>query len=82
MKQKIKICFLVSSLANEGPVNVLYNIVRYMDPQTYDMAVLTLIPEKKSSRLNDFEKLPLRIIPIEGRGLFKPLNLYQKFKKV
>ena len=29
--EKKRICYLVSSLCNEGPVNVMYNIVKNID---------------------------------------------------
>ena len=81
MKKRIKVCFLVSSLGSEGPVNVLYNIIWPMDPAEFDISLITFVPEKKISRLKEFEKLPIRIIHLRGEGSFKILNLYKKFKK-
>ena len=56
-----KVCFLVSSLCNEGPVNVMYNIIQYMDFSKFKVSIITFIPEKKTTRIKDFQKYPLSI---------------------
>ena len=81
MKETLKICYLISSLANEGPVNVLYNIIYYLDPKQFDVSIITLVPEKDSSRIDDFKKLPVRIIQLKGDGVLKPVDLYRKLKQ-
>jgi glycosyltransferase involved in cell wall biosynthesis len=82
---KIKICFVVSSLANEGPVNVMYNIVKYMDSSIYSIKIVTLIPEKENSRFNDFENLGLVIIPVHekttSQSFFKRIVAFRKVIK-
>ena len=50
-----KVCFLVSSLCNEGPVNVMYNIIQYMDFSKFKVSIITFIPEKKTTRIKDFQ---------------------------
>ena len=49
--KKIRICYLVSSLANEGPVNVIYNIVKYIDFSRFEVSIVTFIPEKETTYL-------------------------------
>ena len=40
--KKIKILFLSSSLENSGPVNVLFNIIKYLDREKMDVTILSL----------------------------------------
>ena len=58
---KMHICFLVSSLCNEGPVNVMYNIIQNIDYSLFNVSIITFIPEKKNSRFREFEALPIKI---------------------
>lgn len=60
-KGKIKICFVISSLANSGPVNVLLNTVKFLDKSQFDIHIITLFEESKYSRLDDFKKLKIII---------------------
>lgn len=79
--KKIRICYLVSSLCNEGPVNVMYNIITNLDFLKFEVSIITLIPEKKNSRFADFAELPISIFGIEGNGrLFRPISLFFKLK--
>ena len=64
MNNIIRVCFVVSSLCNEGPVNVMYNIIQYMDFSKFEVSIITLIPEKKNTRIEDFRKLPVSITQI------------------
>lgn len=58
--KKIKICYAISSLC-EGPTYVLYNIVRYMDFNKFEVDIITMTPEKDTTLIDDFRALPLRI---------------------
>lgn len=75
-----KVCFIVSSLCNEGPVNVIYNIIRYMDFSLFEVFIITLIPEKKSSRLKDFKQLPIQIHQLAPKKFLKPWNMFFQLK--
>ena len=78
---RIKITYLVSSLVNEGPVNVLYNIIKHIDFKKFDVSVITLIPEKKNTRIDDFSNFPIfikQIAPIKNKNPFL-LYLHLKF---
>ncbi|MEO3404440.1 glycosyltransferase [Mucilaginibacter sp. CAU 1740] len=81
MNKKIKICYVISSLARGGPVNVLYNIVKFMDPAVYDISIITLVPENEANRVNDFKQLPVKLITVYGTGKLKPVSLYFNLKK-
>jgi glycosyltransferase involved in cell wall biosynthesis len=67
IEQPIKICFVISSLANEGPTNVMFNIVKFMDRSVFDIKIITLTEEKAHSRYIDFESLGLDIIKLTDR---------------
>lgn len=58
--KKIKVCYAISSLC-EGPTYVLYNIVRYMDFDKFEVDIITMTPEKDTTLIDDFRALPLRI---------------------
>jgi glycosyltransferase involved in cell wall biosynthesis len=62
--EKIKICYVVSSLANEGPVNVMFNIIKFIDFSTFNITIVTLVPEKEHSRMDDFMKLDIEVIQL------------------
>lgn len=74
----IKVCFLVSSLCNEGPVNVMYNIIQYMDFDRFDVSIITLIPEKANSRLDDFRRLPVSIHLLFPDRMPSPVAMFRE----
>ena len=71
-----KVCFLVSSLCNEGPVNVMYNIIQYMDFSKFKVSIITFIPEKKTTRIKDFQKYPLSIHQLAPETPLNPFALF------
>lgn len=75
-----KVCFIVSSLCNEGPVNVMYNIIQYMDFSLFEVSIITLIPEKKSSRLKDFKQLPIQIYQLTKEKFLRPWSMFFQLK--
>lgn len=75
-----KVCFIVSSLCNEGPVNVIYNIIQYMDFSIFDVSIVTLIPEKVNSRLEEFKSFPIKIYQIASENKCNLFSLYLKLK--
>lgn len=78
---KIHICYLVSSLCNEGPVNVMYNIIQYIDFSKFDVSIITLIPEKKNSRLQEFKQFPINIYQLAHNIKLSPIKLFYALKK-
>ena len=79
---KIKICYVISSLSNQGPPNVLFNILRYMDFDIFEVSIVTLVEEKKESRLQDFKSFPIRIFQLYPRGEKNPFSMYLSLRKV
>jgi len=82
---RIKICYVVSSLANEGPVNVLFNLIKFIDTSIFEVTVVTLMPEKIHSRMNDFLKLGIEVIilpeKIPSKGFVKKIVNFGKIIK-
>ena len=73
--KKIKILFLSSSLENSGPVNVLFNIIKYLDKENKKISNETLY--------NYIDALCKALIlkkvyryDIAGKGVLKTLNKY------
>lgn len=77
----IHICFLISSLANEGPTNVMYNIIKYMDREKFKISVITFIPEKSNSRLDDFKELGINIYQLAIHRRRSLLSLFESLKR-
>jgi glycosyltransferase involved in cell wall biosynthesis len=81
--KKKKICYVISSLANEGPTNVLYNIIKFIDLTIFEITIITLVPEKGHSRLDDFLKLDISIVQLVK--VVSPKNMILRivfFKKI
>lgn len=81
-KGKTKLCYLIPSLCNEGPVNVIYNILQNIDYKSFDVSIITLKPEKKNSRIGDFTSLPLHIYQLASDKRNNILVLYFKLKRL
>lgn len=71
--KKIKVCYVISSLSNQGPPNVLYNIVKYMDFSRFDVFIITMVEEQKISRIEDFKALPIKVIQMSPYKIPSPL---------
>lgn len=79
--EKIKICYLVSSLCNEGPVNVLFNTVKHIDYSRFEVSIITLIPEKKTTRIEDFYAFPIKIYQLTTKKRLSVFKLFLELKK-
>lgn len=63
--QKIKVLYIISSLRSCGPVNVLYNIIKYIDRNIFDISIVTLCKVDRDVRKNEFFLLKINIIELE-----------------
>lgn len=59
----MKVCYIITTTTNSGPVNVLYNqLVNYQQISDFKPTIITLKPDDVSkSRYNQFEKLGIEI---------------------
>ena len=79
---KINVCYIISSLSNEGPTNVLYNIIKYMDFNRFRVSLVTMVPEKENSRWEDFQRLDIRIVPLSSEKVLNPIAMFMRLRKV
>ena len=67
--QKIKILYLISALKKCGPISVLYNIIRGLDPKTYEIFVLSLSEREAGPIHNQFKELQIEFISLNETEL-------------
>jgi glycosyltransferase involved in cell wall biosynthesis len=79
--REIKVCYVISSLANQGPPNVLYNIIKYMDFSRFDISIVTMVPEPEISRLEEFKEFPMNIVQMSPDKIQNPLSMYLTLRK-
>lgn len=79
--KKIRLCYVISSLSNQGPPNVLYNIIRYMDFDRFDVSIVTMVPEQKISRLEDFKALPIKVVQMSPDKFLNPVAMFLTLRK-
>lgn len=53
--EKKKILYIVSTLKKSGPINIVKNIIRYLDRDSFEPIILTLSKEPKNSDKDFFE---------------------------
>ncbi|QZY55341.1 glycosyltransferase family 4 protein [Crassaminicella profunda] len=61
MITKKKILYVISRLYRGGPGNQLYGIVKNIDRSKYDVEILTLFDEKTDSKLDEFNKINIKV---------------------
>lgn len=59
---RIKIAFLISYLPKQGPVQVIYDIVSNIDFDRFEVYIITLKKENKTSLVEKFAELPVKIL--------------------
>lgn len=62
MVKQIKVIYIISSLSNTGPTNILYSIINGLDREKFIPLIFTLKPEMDNSRFNEFEALDAKIV--------------------
>lgn len=80
-QNKIKIAYIISSLAKQGPVQVLLDIVSNIDYTLFDVKIMTLKKESKNSLKKKFEELPLEIVPLMFENKYNNLSVYFKISR-
>jgi len=72
----IKILYVISTLANTGPVNQLYNLVKNIDKNKFKIEILTLSKEGTNSRIKEFTNIDIEIHSINIPH--KKIHFYKK----
>lgn len=75
-----RILFITSTFEKGGLTNVVYDLIRNIDKSLFDISVLTLSPEPKKSRLDDFEKI--QNIKILSLGLSRIYGMLKGKSKI
>ena len=79
--KKIKVCYVISSLSNQGPPNVLYNIIKYMDFSKFEVSIITMVQEQKISRIDEFRALPIKVVQMSPDKTQSPIAMFKTLKK-
>ena len=58
---KIHVTYIVSSLGVSGPTTQLYNLIRYLDRNIFNVSLITLSSETENSEWPSFEKLGIAL---------------------
>lgn len=70
----IEVLYVVSNLKSSGPINILINIIKYLDREKFRPRILKLSNETKGSAENDFLKLNVKI---DSLGLTRIQSIYK-----
>jgi len=69
----IRTLYIVSTLRQCGPINLLYNLIKYLDRSIFKPLLITLSPEPAYSRWQDFKELGVELYTLgisRLKGLF------------
>lgn len=78
---KVKLLYVVSTLARSGPTNQLLNIIRNLDKELFKPTVITLSPEPKDSLKHKYDEQCIDIYSLgmsRIQGFFKSKELLKK----
>lgn len=79
----MKVVYIISSLKRTGPVNVLHNIIKYLDKSKIEPIIITLSPEpEEGSRIADFKEMGIKIHSLELSRLKGYFFAPAKIKKI
>lgn len=81
MCNKMKICYAISSLSNQGPPNVLFNIIQYMNFEKFDVSIITMVPEQAISRFDEFRELPIEVYQLSPDKFLNPVKMFFELKR-
>lgn len=73
MNNKIKIVYMINSLKRGGPVNMLYNLVKYIDKDKFEITIITM---RKCEQImkKDFSDIKCSVIEIEKSNILKTIK--------
>lgn len=82
MKKKIKIVYIINSLKIGGPVNMLHNLVKYIDKDKFEISIIT-IKECDENIKKDFSEIDCTIIELKKEGFIKTVKtIKEEVKKI
>lgn len=78
----LKIAFIINSLRNNGPVNVLLNMVYGIDRQKYNVTIITLIDENDRNIVNELKEKNVHIIELDLKKNVLSMFFSKKLSRV
>lgn len=82
----LKVVYIVSTLKASGPINILYNLIKYIDRKEFEPIIVTLSPEPNGSMKSEFESLGIEVKTLNlsrAGGILKgPQQLKQLMVKI
>jgi glycosyltransferase involved in cell wall biosynthesis len=75
----MKVVYIVSTLKGSGPINILYNIIKYIDRNKFDPTIITLSPEPSGSMIEEFKSLK---VPVKKLNLSRLNGILVGLKKL
>lgn len=79
---KTNVLHIISALEKKGPVQVLYDIVKYSDPDKFNFIIIALKNATDDSLLKKFELLPVKLIQLSGINTLDFYSFYKIIKKI
>jgi glycosyltransferase involved in cell wall biosynthesis len=76
----IRVLYIVSSLKRTGPINILFDIVKYLDRQLCEPQILTLRSEPSNSRMDEFTSLGVKIDSMHFDGTVLTPKAVRRFR--
>lgn len=58
---KTKILYVVPNLKRCGPINILYNLAKYIDKDNYEIYIVSLSPQVENTREDEFKNLGCKL---------------------
>lgn len=77
----MRVLYVISTLQRSGPVNMLFNLVKYVDRERFEPIILTLSKEPRDSSLVDFTQIGIKVLSLNLSriaGLFLAPSLLKK----
>lgn len=62
MKKNISLCYVLNSIKNCGPVNILYSMIKGLDLNKYNVTIITLIDDNDIEYMKKFTCENLKVI--------------------
>lgn len=80
--KKIKILYVVVNLKRCGPINILYNLIKYIDKNIYEIYIVSLSPQCNNSREEEFKNLGCNIYNLNLSKIKSLLFSRNRIKKI
>ena len=77
-----RILYLISTLQRSGPVNVLFNLLKYLDRDRFEPIILTLSEEPADSSLADFTEIEVKVLSLNLSRIMGLFLARSRLKKI